>query len=230
MRRRRHHRADVTDVVLAQQAGVQLAVVHVAVHRRQLLAQRRLAAGHLLERIPSRQPELRAELVQRAHAAGPRALHRGYLLGVKPSREVTPRDQPASHAARLVEREGARVPGAVARRHAAGGLHGVEGSHQEVHLDAPVYPANSPARGVADWRHVRRVLTRGEVRQKVFKENRAVRADVGVPGHLEHRLVVRIPALRRDGLGQVVVVTGKDGEQRFHRGAADVPAARGGVR
>ena len=75
------------------------------------------------------------------------------------------------------------------------------------------------------------MLTRGEVRHEVLEENRAVRADVGVPSHLEHRVVVRIPALPRDGLGQVVVVTGEYGEQRFRRGAAaDAPAARGGVR
>mmetsp|Transcript_13014 Transcript_13014/g.50885 ORF Transcript_13014/g.50885 Transcript_13014/m.50885 type:complete len:501 (+) Transcript_13014:1595-3097(+) len=231
VRRRRHHRADVADVVLAQQTRVQLAVVHVAVHFRQLVAQRRLAAGHLLERFPSRQPELRAELVERAHAARPRSLHRRHLLGVKPAREVAPRDQPASHAARLKERGGARVPGPVALDHAAGGLHGVEGPHQEVHLDATVHPANVPARRVGDWHHVRRVLPRGEVRHEVLEEHRAVARDVGVPSHLEHRVVVRVFFLRRDAFGQVVVVTGEHGEQRLRRGAAaDVPAARGGVR
>ena len=82
VRRRRHHGSHVADVVLAQQTGVELAVVHVAVYLRQLDAQLSLTAGHLLERLPRRQTELSAELVESAHSAGASALHRGDLLGV----------------------------------------------------------------------------------------------------------------------------------------------------
>jgi hypothetical protein len=76
------------------------------------------------------------------------------------------------------------------------------------------------------------VLPRGEVREEVFEEHAPVRADVGVPRHLEHRLVVnRVFQFTFDGIRQCVVVAAENGEQRLRRGAAlNTPASRGGVR